>query len=64
MNEINLDHKSCGPAPTCPRCGGRGSYIDPPLAQQEREKSEGKRRWIIRKVCSCIGELKCHSTAR
>lgn len=56
MNEIDLSHKNRGPVTKCPKCNGRGSYIDPPLRQQEEEKRAGKRNWIIRTVCVCIRE--------
>lgn len=48
------------PNPDCPRCKGSGAYPDPPLAVQEREASEGKRRWVARKPCDCFADPQGH----
>ena len=41
------------PDPACPKCLGAGTYPDPPLAQQEREAREGRRRWACKVPCDC-----------
>lgn len=51
---IDLSHKDKGPRLTCKVCGGRGSYFDPKLPEQQAQQARGERKHIVRKICVCI----------
>lgn len=54
--EIDLSYNDRGPNPSCPRCGGRGSWYAVPPDVQRREIEAGLRKVVSRRMCDCTTE--------
>jgi len=42
------------PSPTCDKCGGQGSYYEPPLDVQKAQIEAGTRERTCQRMCNCF----------